>query len=83
MSCKSYKKEKIFRSKIKMYKVEVEILEEYSMFDSLLVIRIYDKAKYHKFYEKTVKIKNNFSNSDLDAQAINCIEEYEDWKIVK
>lgn len=83
MNSKVYKKEKIFRSKIKMYKVEIEIQEDYSMLKSKVIIRLFDKAKYHKFYEETVIIDRNFSNFDLDILANNCIEGYEDWRIIK
>lgn len=82
MDSKVYKKEKIFRSKIKMYKVEIEIQKDYSMFQSRLLIRLFDKEKYHKFHEEIHLADKKISNSDLDVLAINCIKNYEDWKVI-
>lgn len=78
---RSYKKEKLFKTEIDVYKVEVEFFRSSSTLCIDLIIRIYDKNKNHIYYEKTAFLKKGFSNADLDKEVISHINKYEDWKV--
>ena len=74
--------QKIFKSNLRAYCVNLQIVEGYSCYKDKFIVTLYDE-KGINYYEKYDNyIDNSYINKDLDKIAKECIEEYEDWHII-
>lgn len=75
-----YKKWKLFKSEIRMYYVEIEIIKNYSYEHAKIILSVYTEDKTNFLAKDEFLISNYYSNSTLDTYAKRVIEDYEDWK---
>lgn len=73
---------KLFKSDIRLYYVEVDIIKGYSHYDAKLSVVLYNEDKTVEYAKYSKLISNYFKNKDLDDEVKFFINDYEDWKIL-